>query len=132
MTTTCPICGCTAIDAADVHAIAAALAEDDLDGALSLGLLDADPCHQCGEECRQRLAEARESRLRALAARERYRTRLARLHRRREERAAARAVATSATDATSTAAITATPALPSAAAAALARAKARAAERHKP
>ena len=126
MTAICPICGCTA--AAAVHAISAALAEDDLDRALTLGLLDADPCNQCSEECRRRVAEARDARERALAARERYRARQARLQRRAQERAAVRATSANATEN----AQEMKPALPSAAAAALARAKARAAERHKP
>ena len=128
MTATCPICGCTGAEAAAVHAIAAALAEDDLDRALTLGLLDAGPCNQCSEECRHRVAEARDARERALAARERYRARQARLQRRAQERATARATSASVTDSVQEA----KPALPSAAAAALARAKARAAERHKP
>ncbi|GAB3353637.1 hypothetical protein [Lysobacter tyrosinilyticus] len=128
MIATCPTCGCTATESANVHAIAAALAEDDLDRALALGLLDAGPCHQCSEECRHRIAQARDARACALAARERYRARQARLQRRTQERAAARAGSASLTDT----APAAKPALPSAAAAALARAKARAAERHKP
>lgn len=128
MIATCPICGCTGTEAAAVHAIAAALAEDDLDRALTLGLLDAASCNQCSEECRHRVAEAREARERALAARDRYNARQARLQRRAQERAAARAASSSATDAL----LEAKPALPSAAAAALARAKARAAERRKP
>jgi hypothetical protein len=128
MTATCPICGCSRTEATAIHAIAAALAEDDLDRALTLGLLAADPCNQCGAECRHRVAEARDARERALAARDRYRARQTRLTRRAEERAAARAASANATDTVQET----KPALPSAAAAALARAKARAAERRKP
>jgi hypothetical protein len=123
MTATCPNCGCT--EAAAVHAIAAALAEDDLDRALTL---DSVPCPRCSVECRHRVEEARDARVRALAARERYRARQARLQRRAQERATARAISAAPTGAVQEA----KPGLPSAAAAALARAKARAAERRKP
>lgn len=120
----CPVCGCHA--RSQQHEVAAALAADDLDGAIEAGLLDCTPCERCSATCVATMMAARDARQRALAARERYRTRQARLLRRAQERLAARAdpVAAAATDAK--------PALPSAAAAALARAKARAAERHKP
>jgi len=128
MTAACPVCSCTDTRGAMAHAIASALADDDLDRAIELGLLEAVPCATCDDACRARVAAARESRRSALAARKRYRARAARLQRRMEERAAARA-----TPAPLTAAMPqATQALPSAAAAALARAKARAAERRKP
>ena len=126
MSVPCTICGC--IDARDgtTHVIAAALAEDDLDRAMEAGLLAAVPCAGCSDACNARVIAARDTRLAALAARERHRGRAARLQRRVEERAAARMtpVATTTTDSK--------PALPSAAADALARAKARAAERRKP
>ena len=114
----CPHCDC-AIDH-PVHAVVAALLADDLDAAFDLGLLDAAPCPHCSADCNARLVLARDERLRALAARERYRARDARLARRAAERDARRApVAT----------VQATSALPPTAAAALARAKARAAAR---
>lgn len=98
----------------------AALRADDLDAAFDLGLLDAAPCPRCSIDCSARLALVRDERLRALAARERYRVRIARLARRAAERDAKRApVAT----------VQVANALPPAAAAALARAKARAAAR---
>lgn len=127
MSPACPNCGCTEARGASVHAIAAALAEDDLDRAIQLGLLETSPCEACDAGCRARVAAALDARRRALAARDRYRARQARLQRRVEERAAARTAA-----APAAAAREATAPLPSAAAAALARAKARAAERHKP
>ncbi|WP_074866668.1 hypothetical protein [Lysobacter enzymogenes] len=140
--------------------MARALADDDLDAAIALGLLDADfdrtcVCIACAPECAQRSRDARQARLRALAARERYRARDRRLQRRAEERAAQRAApalpaaAIEQTSIGEVAAETATagnaaaapniaaetaprPALPSAAAAALARAKAKAAQRGTP
>ncbi len=123
----CAACGCADAGGAAVHEVAAALMQDDLDRAIEAGLLAATPCPACAPACSERLAAARDTRLAALAARERYRARQARLQRRAEERAAARAVAFAPEATTET-----KPALPSAAAAALARAKARAAERHKP
>lgn len=132
--TPCPGCGCTSPAGSSVHAVLAALVEDDLDRAIESGLLTAVACAGCGVDCAMTLAAARDARLQALAARERYRVRNARLQRRAAERAAQRAMpaptATTATQATDIAAPR--PALPSAAAAALARAKAKAAERRKP
>ncbi len=106
-----------------LRAIADALAADDLDRAMTLGLLDAHPqdtagcCDACVARMRMVVAE-RDERLRALAARERYRARQARL----AERAAARARKR---EAAAPQASSVAPALPPAAAAALARAKAR-------
>jgi len=119
----CPACACAQPHPA--HALLAALREDDLDAALSLGLLDAQPCPACAAECGVRLIEARDARRFALSARERHRARAARLARIKAEREAARRpVAAPATQ-------QATPAaLPSAAADALARALAKAKERH--
>ncbi|QQP98813.1 hypothetical protein JHW38_07375 [Lysobacter enzymogenes] len=124
---------------ARAHAIARALAGDDVDGAIALGLLDPAfaedcVCAACAPECAQRSRDARQARLRALAARERYRERERRLQRRAEERAAQRAAPAAVAQAmpaetATTAAPPPRPALPSAAAAALARAKAKAAQR---
>lgn len=114
---------CPACEDAALRAIADALAVDDLDRAMTLGLLDARPddiagrCEAC-IACAQIVIAARDERLRALAARERHRARQDRL----AERAAARArKREAAAPRTSIAA----PSLPPAAAAALARAKAR-------
>jgi hypothetical protein len=122
------ICGCRDALGDRVHAIAHALAVDDLDQAIELGLL-LDPdlaCGQCSAGCRQLIHDARAARLSALAARERFRARNARLERRALERTQQRTPPVPATQASST------PALPSAAAAALARARAKVAARHKP
>lgn len=113
----CRDCGCRAPDGAPMHAILAALAVDDLDAALRLGLLEATACAACAPACRERLQAAREARLRALAARARHRARAARLARLQAEREAARRPpATAGT-------------LPPAAAAALARALEKARQR---
>lgn len=121
---------CPACKDAAVRAIAGALAVDDLDRAMTLGLLDARPedipgrCDAC-ISCVRIVIAARDERLRALAARERYRARQDRL----AERAAARArKREAAAPRTSIAA----PSLPAAAAAALARAKARVAAKRLP
>ncbi|GAA5076405.1 hypothetical protein GCM10025759_21000 [Lysobacter panacisoli] len=103
---------------------------DDIDAAIERGLFDAHECAQCTDECRAFVHAARDQRQRALDARERYRHRNARLQRRAEERSAQRAAPVA--PAAASASVPATPALPSAAAAALARARAKAAERHKP
>ncbi|MCE7033214.1 hypothetical protein LY625_11410 [Lysobacter sp. GX 14042] len=99
-----------------MHAVANALAVDDLDHALDMGLLELAPCPLCTPACRQSVLDAAAARRFALAARERYRAREARLVHRAAERAARRKPP-------------APTALPSAAAAALARAKAKAARR---
>lgn len=123
--TPCPACTDDAL-----RAIADALAADDLDRAMTLGLLDARPediperCDACGARAGIVIA-ARDERLRALAARERYRARQARL----AERAAARARKR---EAAAPQRIVAAPSLPPAAAAALARAKARVAAKRPP
>jgi hypothetical protein len=101
---------------------------DDLDRAISLGLLSFEPPADGCDVCASRimaLVAARDARLRALAARERYRARQARLAQRAEMRARKRASA--ATQASNVA-----PSLPAGAAAALARAKARAAAKRLP
>lgn len=121
--TACPTCACRDLRGSAAHAVLAALAGDDLDRAITLGLLDATACPACAPVCASALTHARDARLRALAARERYLARQARLRRRADEQRAKRAPATE----TATAATAAT--LPPAAAAALARAKAKAAGR---
>lgn len=122
MVDSCRDCRCTAPEGARAHAILDALARDDLDAALRLGLLDAPPCPACAPTCRQRLQDARVARLRALAARERHRARRARLQRIAARRAAARGAAISAPAPANPASAAPAPALPPAAAAALARA----------
>lgn len=134
----CAACGCLAHARDAAHAVAAALAVDDLDAAIAAGLLDAAPCPACAPACRDALERARHERLRALAARERHRARDARLARRAQARAGAReagpATAATAGLAAGPGGDSAphsrhTPALPAAAAAALARARAKAAGR---
>lgn len=110
--------------------IDAALAADDLDRAMALGLcapaldavldLAAKGCPACRLRA-QRVAQARDARQRALAARERFRAREARLQQRAAARAQRRAPPPAAVAQANAAA------LPAAAAAALARAKAKAA-----
>ena len=125
MSAACPGCGCLHGDAGSVatHAVIAALADDDLDRAIESGLLTPMQCDHCGPDCQAILLTARMQRANALAARERYRARTARMRLRAHERATRRG----------TMPPTAQPetkqALPTAAAAALARAKAKAAER---
>ena len=116
----CPACACTAPEGAAAHRIVEALCVDDVDRAIDAGLLDDITCTQCSAACAHALAQARDTRRRALAARERYRDRALRLARLQRERDARRAPVQAATGA---------PALPAAAAAALERAKARAAQR---
>jgi hypothetical protein len=133
-------CGCRDADGSAVHAIVAALVDDDPDRAIALGLVDGGRlvCEHCNDACRARLVAARDARLQALAARARFRARGVRLERRARERAEHRAApATETADAPTRpmptdAAAAIAPALPSAAAAALARARAKAAARHKP
>ena len=127
--TPCPLCACSRAEGVSTHAILAALAADDLDRAIELGLLIDAGCAGCSDPCSRTMAAARDARLRALAARGRFRAREARLQRRADERANKRATNPGPVEGrgapTSHAA---KPALPSAAAAALARAKAKAAE----
>ncbi|MEP6632705.1 MAG: hypothetical protein ABJA62_00695 [Luteimonas sp.] len=124
MNRTCPHCG---NDAALLQVLYAALAADDVDAAIELGLLRFKPSVAMSENactlCRAALTRViveRDARRTALAARERYRLRQARLTRLAEERAASRVQPTVANAASK-------PSLPPAAAAALARAKAKAA-----
>lgn len=117
----CPVCRDIG-----VAALADAVAADDLDGAIERGLLAFEAPAGCCDACRpqvEAVQAARDARLRALAARERYRMRQARLAERAEAKARRRAAALPVADEPKTV----TPALPSAALAALARAKARAA-----
>jgi len=122
------VCGCVDPRGATAHAINAALRVDDVDAAIEAGLLDRGiECSACDDECCARLHHARNERITALAARERYRARNERLERRARERAEKRAPAPAVDIAAPTPS-----ALPSAAAAALARAREKAAQRHKP
>ena len=121
-------CGCREAAGATAHEVLVALRDDDVDRAIEAGLLDCAPCTGCSPECTQILQAARDARLTALAARDRYRARMERLERRTSARAARRAKGTAAGSANGTVA----PALPAAAAAALARAKAKAAGPRKP
>lgn len=122
----CPACGCIAPGSGSdrAHALVAAVQADDIDLALTLGLLDdAAACAACSQACHALLHAARVERQRALAARDRFRARTARLERRQRERAERRKPDATASKAS---------ALPPAAAAALARARARAAGRNQP
>ncbi|MGY1425135.1 hypothetical protein [Lysobacter sp. A289] len=127
------ICGCEDPRGASVHPVATALMDGDVDCALQLGLLKAMPCPGCSVDCHTRLVAARADRIRALAARERFRARDARLERRRAERTAQRSAPERPAEADVAATAGAAgvdpsqPALPVAVAAALARAKAKAA-----
>lgn len=116
--------GCPHCEDPALSALADAVAADDIDRAIALGLLDfvppIDACARCASRF-EAIPVARDARRRALAARERYRARQMRL----AERAALRARRRAATVAT--ASVAAAPTLPAAAAAALARAKAKAA-----
>jgi hypothetical protein len=132
----CPICGATATDAcaaAGLSAIDEALAADDVDAAIRLGLLDRElppPDATACADCLARLARiraARAARVTALAARERFRAREARVTKRAEARARQRAGAAAGPAIAESRGAVAS-ALPTAAAAALARAKARAAK----
>lgn len=118
--------GCQVCHDAGLAALAAAVAGDDLDGAIERGLLTFEMPPGACDACAPRLAAilaARDVRLRALAARERHRAREMRLAERAEAKARRRAGAVPA----QTVVAKAAPALPSAALAALARAKAKAA-----
>lgn len=114
----CPHC-----DDPALAALSDAVAADDIDRAIALGLLDflppIDACAHCASRF-EAIPVARDARLCALAARARHRVRQARLAERAEARARRRAAAPP----TPAAAV---PALPPAAAAALARARAKAA-----
>lgn len=117
---------CAACDDAGLAALAESVAIDDLDTAIEQGLLAFEAPAACCAACVPRIASvlaARDARRHALAARERYRARQARLVERAEAKARRRAVAAPPAASPSKTA----PALPSAALAALARAKARAA-----
>ena len=120
MTAPCPACGAPAVDPARLHDAAAALAADDLDAALELGLMELARCEACLDRCDLAPAEkallrgARDARSTAWAARDRHRARADRLARRAVARREASAPAPG------------TPALPTSAADALARALARA------
>jgi hypothetical protein len=121
-------CGCAEPQQAAVHAIARLLAADDLDAAIEAGLLACDGCPGCTEACTRSLLAARDGRRFALASRDRFRAREARLARRRQQRLEKRMQARGAPSGPGQPDGAATPSpLPTAAAAALARAKERAA-----
>ena len=105
------------------------LQSDDMDAAIEAGLMCIRPCAACEREdagyallCAP-IFEAQQRLSRSWAARERYRARQARLARQTAEREARRSPTTPAEKAKA--------ALPPSAAAILARAKAKAAERHR-
>lgn len=102
--------------------IATALAADDLDAALDAGLLASEGCPRCTEACTRSLLEARDARRFALASRERFRARQARLAQRQQQRLQKRMQARGVPAGGAVASFS----LPAAAAAALARAKERA------
>src|SRR3546814_4859932 len=58
---TCPACGCTDAAGAHAHAIAAALIDDDLDRAMTPGLLEPVACSACTDDCSKRLRHARDA-----------------------------------------------------------------------
>lgn len=120
---TVPCPGCACVQPHPAHALLAALAGDDLDAALTLGLLNTQECAGCSDACNARVASARDARRFALAARSRHQARADRLARIREERAASRRPAPVIAE-------TRAPTLPKAASDALAKALAKARERH--
>jgi hypothetical protein len=123
--------GCPGCDDRAMRALVEAVSADDLDRALTLGLLDValpDASHTTCAACAERIAmlvRARDARLRALAARERFRARQARLVARAQARARRREAAAPSTQ------TSAASSLPPAAAAALARARAKAAAKRR-
>ena len=117
----CPHCACTSEAGATAHALLALLADDDLDAAIERGLLEHVDCPGCNAGCNARLAETRDRRCGALAARARHRNRAQRLAQRQAARGAARAPSPAAAETLQ--------ALPPAAADALARALAKAGRR---
>jgi hypothetical protein len=117
MASICPYCACISADGMRAHAVLKLLVVDDLDAALVAGLQDSLTCLVCEPRCNALLAAAHETRLTALAARDRHRARDARLLRRKAEREAARVPKALPTQ---------NPALPAAAADVLARALAKA------
>ncbi|MDQ3289230.1 MAG: hypothetical protein M3Q42_13450, partial [Pseudomonadota bacterium] len=84
-------CGCDAPAGETIHRVLACLRRDDIDGAIESGLLEfASPCGSCSPGCAALVQTVRDERLAALAARDRFRSRTARLGRRAAERAARR------------------------------------------
>jgi hypothetical protein len=118
MPAACPLYPCASADGGQAHALLAQLAMDDIDAALEQGLMLAQACPDCSPSCMARLIEARDARIAALAARERYRARAARVARRKTERDATRITVAPAQ--------VKAPALPASAADVLARALAKA------
>jgi len=121
MASACPCCACTDASGDGSHALLSMVLADDLDSAMVAGLCEATPCESCERACNTRLLAVRDDRLDALAARERFRTRNARIARLRDarerERTSSRRIASAASG---------SPALPASAADALARALAKA------
>jgi Na+-translocating ferredoxin:NAD+ oxidoreductase RnfC subunit len=105
------------------HLVITALLDDDFDRAIESGVLTQMRCDHCTPDCRAMLLTARMQRAKALAARERYRARTARMQLRAHERTTRRGTTPATTQ------LETKQTLPAAAAAALARAKAKAAER---
>lgn len=122
-----PRCVCTDCNLADVSVtgIFQSVSFGDLDRAIEAGLLRWNGCIACAiadglsHSEVERAVAARDARIAALGARERYRARIRRVKHRIQQRDAGRSVIDT----------TATSSLPSAAAEALARAKAKAARR---
>ena len=122
-----PRCECANCNLADVSVreMFQAVSVGDLDRAIEAGLLRWNGCIACAiadglsHSDVERAVAARDARIAALAARERYRARMRRVQHRIQQRDARRSVIDS----------TSTSSLPSAAAEALARAKAKAARR---
>ena len=108
------------------HVVITALRDDNFDGAIESGLLTPIRCDHCTPDCQAELSAARAQRSNALAARERYRARMARMQLRTNERATRRGTTPTTTQPETK------QTLPPSAAAALARAKAKAAERGRP
>ncbi|KAB8193348.1 hypothetical protein FKV24_006705, partial [Lysobacter maris] len=93
----CRLCGCKDASGAKQHAMLDALAADDVDRAIDLGLMAAEPCPCCKPTCHLPLVQARAALKHAHDARDRYRERMARLQRLADEREAARATTQEAT-----------------------------------
>jgi len=87
-------CGCADPRGTGIHRMVALLAMDDVDAAIDAGLLMTDGCAGCSTGCTLALLAARDARRAALAARERFHAREARLLGRQRERAAKRGPST--------------------------------------
>lgn len=129
---------CAACATGALRGLADALAADDIDRALTLGLLENRPEERADlcAECQARaciVIDARDERLHALAARKRFRARQARLAGRAEASIRKQSANAAAPHVAASQQVIATaPSLPPAAAAALARAKVRVAAKTQP